>query len=185
MAAISRISLSTDAVLFRRVCGLHYVRPQEEILLVLTHFIFLPSALLLSAATEFGAADDPVLKPSVWTVREHDRTGAEHSQGTLEESFWMVFLANLIENPPEPERAKSFRARCLELGFRKCWSVQATKSGGDAIDLVEEAQTARGFPADSWGRRVSLRSNLSVNADAQVGSPASPALSLGAGYLRR
>jgi hypothetical protein len=113
--------------------------------LVLTHFIFLPSELLLSAANEFGCVSEPALEPSVWTMRQHDCTGYEHSVQALEESFWTVFLANLLEDTPEPERIKSFRVRCRALGFSMCWSVQATKAGGDASDLVNEARTARAF----------------------------------------
>lgn len=107
------------------------------------YYIFTPTATLLNA---MRVAEETYLSPvSVWTTKEHDRTGPEQSQAQIESAFWTLFLAKLVGDDPEPLLLRELRERCLVLGMTGCWTVVCTRNGGPAAELVEEASEAELF----------------------------------------
>lgn len=109
---------------------------------IAVYFIFLPTDALLKAAV--SVEETSLVEPSVWTTRENDRSGLEHSQQDVERAFWSGFRAQLFyENETVVQR--QFRERCHELGFSGCWTVLKTYGGGPAGDLIKEAARAEHF----------------------------------------
>lgn len=106
------------------------------------YFVFSPSATLCEASSI--VEHSWLAEVSVWTTHETDRLGLEHSRDELQEAFWAHFCAQLIcENETEAQR--SFRVRCLQLGFSGCWNVTETKGGGSAEDLLDSGREAVAF----------------------------------------
>jgi hypothetical protein len=106
-------------------------------------YVFAPTAALLDA---IKLADERYLAGvSVWTTKEHDRVGQEHTKAEIEAAFWTLFLARLVGEEPEPAALRQLRATCLHLGFEGCWSVFTTRQGGSAAELIEEAVDAEPF----------------------------------------
>lgn len=107
------------------------------------YYIFTPTIALLDA---MSVAEETYLSPvSVWTTKEHDRTGPEQTQAEIESAFWTLFLAKLVGDDPEPVLLRELRETCLGLGLSGCWTVVCTRNGGPAVELVEEANDAELF----------------------------------------
>ncbi len=106
------------------------------------YYILMPTQELTAAAELAGETD--LCNVSVWSTYETDRGGVEISKEELASSFWEDFKAQLIyEN--ESASQKSFRVRCLELGFYKCWSLYQTTLGGDAGEVLDAGNEAKKF----------------------------------------
>ena len=107
------------------------------------YYVFTPTAELTEAARL--AKVESEIGMTVWSDENSDRVGRRYSRDTIENSFWNLFLAQLLYADPEPENVQEFRSRCVELGFHGCWLVAETWKGGDASDFVEES-TAEAIP---------------------------------------
>lgn len=106
-------------------------------------YVFEPSVLLCEIAK--AAGQECEVQRAVWLVTEHDRVGAQYSKVEISRAHWAQFLANLIGEEDAPPTLTEFRQKCLSLGFEKCWNVLDTKIGGDAKELMDEAQAAQAF----------------------------------------
>ena len=115
------------------------------------YYIFVPTDELAMAA---AAADENwLVENHVWADVEYDRTGTEHAVTDVEQAFWTVFLAKLVSEEPESPAASAFRVRCLALGFKGCWRVLTTRSGGPVADLMSEAIEAGPYARVALGNR--------------------------------
>lgn len=105
-------------------------------------YVFEPTKMLQDLAAAVNLSD--LARSSVWIVDSHDRTGAEYSKDDLLKAHWDVFIANLFGDN-DADNLKELRRKCQALGRNECWSILEVKLGGEAKDLVEEAQSARSF----------------------------------------
>jgi len=108
-----------------------------------TYYVIEPTAVLRELAA--SAEQAYVAQSAVWHAQEHDRIGPEYSAQEVSRAHWMQFIANLIGDEREPATLGKLREKCLALGFDGCWRVTETKIGGDAKELMEEADAARAF----------------------------------------
>lgn len=109
-------------------------------------YIFEPTATLRELAVIAGM--EVLARRGVWSVRKLGRAGAEYSREELSQAHWAEFAAQLFGPADESQLQIDFRKKCLSLGFEGCWTVSDTKLGGDASELMEEAQSARRFLAE-------------------------------------
>lgn len=105
-------------------------------------YVFEPTAVLRELA--LAAGQKYVMQQAVWHVCEHDRVGPHYSKEEISRAHWAQFVANLIEDYESPALTE-FRGKILSLGFEGCWTVSETKVGGDAKELMDEAQSAETF----------------------------------------
>lgn len=106
-------------------------------------YVIEPTAMLRELAASAGQAY--VAQSAVWHVQEHDRVGPEYSVQEVSRAHWTQFIANLIGDEREPATLGELREKCLTLGFDGCWRVTETKIGGDAKELMGEADAAQAF----------------------------------------
>jgi hypothetical protein len=107
------------------------------------YYVFSPTSHLIEIAKVAG--QEYLAHVAVWIDKSNDRLGKEHSQEDVVAGFWDLFLANLIEDHPEPQNLLDMRQACLNLGFSKCWNIVCTKKGGETAELLAEAVRARSF----------------------------------------
>ena len=105
------------------------------------YYMFVPTDALITAARE--ADEEWILEPDVWTDEEYDRTGRRHAQEDVERAAWTFFIAKLVSAGPESERERTFRLKCLELGFEGCWKVYVARAGDPVGHLFEAAEEHR------------------------------------------
>jgi hypothetical protein len=106
-------------------------------------YVIEPTATLRELSV--AAGQEYVAQRAVWHVRQHDRVGAQYSKAEISRAHWMQFIANLIGENDEPPTLVELREKCLSLGFEGCWTICEAKVGGDAKDLMDEAQAAQAF----------------------------------------
>jgi hypothetical protein len=111
------------------------------------YYMLVPTSALTEAAQ--AAGEQWLLEPDVWIDVENDRTGRAHPQADVEGAAWKVFLAKLASGDEETDGHRRFRKRCLELGFRGCWSVFVARAGDPVEDLFDEAQRVEKLAAEA------------------------------------
>ena len=106
-------------------------------------YVFEPTVALSSLATLAG--QDYLSQSAVWIVREHDRVGAQYSKAEISRAHWTQFVANLVGAEDAPAELAELKEQCLSLGLEGCWTIFETKVGGDAKELMDDAQATETF----------------------------------------